>query len=224
MSCELTQKLQKHFKKEVELTLKDNKCVFLRLQENARKKIRLILHKQFAKAPDEVVYAVFRYIAKRDRNALSLLRRFVESNTEPSVKKTKKFDLKGDFFDLAEILEKVEEKYFEETFQFQISWFTPRAYTRVRHITFGSYDQSQKLIRINKILDDPKVPPYFLSFVIFHEILHHVFPPIVINGRRSVHGIFFKQHEKKHSYYHESKVWEKKIFQFIKNRQKNGRT
>jgi hypothetical protein len=43
------------------------------------------------------------------------------------------------------------------------------------------------LIRIHPVLDHETVPGWFVSFVVFHELLHLVFPPVLAGTRRVLH-------------------------------------
>ncbi len=65
----------------------------------------------------------------------------------------------------------------------------------------GYADMLNRVIIISKILDSVNVPDYVIKFIIFHEILHFMFPP-VRNGKRSIqHGYEFRDFEKKCKYY-----------------------
>ena len=70
------------------------------------------------------------------------------------------------------------ELYFDGLVDARICWGSEgRARGRKRStIKLGSYSAQEQLIRIHPRLDQPFVPRYFISFVIFHEMLHHVMP------------------------------------------------
>ena len=39
----------------------------------------------------------------------------------------------------------------------------------------GSYSADSKVIRIHPALDQPLVPRFFVEWIVFHEMLHHVY-------------------------------------------------
>jgi predicted metal-dependent hydrolase len=74
----------------------------------------------------------------------------------------------------------------------------------------GVYFHDQKVIRIHPALDDGRVPRYFVEMVLFHEMLHQVFPPAVDRaGRRIVHGHEFRAAERRFPGYERARAWEK---------------
>lgn len=77
-----------------------------------------------------------------------------------------------------------------------------------RSIRFGSYDFDIDLIRIHPSLDEEWVPAYFVEFVVFHELLHAVFPPEIIGGRREIHTAAFNAWEQTYPRYDEAMAWE----------------
>jgi hypothetical protein len=65
-----------------------------------------------------------------------------------------------------------------------------------RGLWLGSYDARRHAVRIHPALDGADVPAFFLSSILFHELLHAVLPaergP---GGRREVHGPEFRAFE-----------------------------
>lgn len=67
-----------------------------------------------------------------------------------------------------------------------------------RGLWLGSYDARQHAIRIHPALDANDVPAFFLSSILFHELLHAVLPPARgPSGRREVHGPEFRAFEQR---------------------------
>jgi hypothetical protein len=64
-------------------------------------------------------------------------------------------------------------------------------------------------IRIHPVLDHSDVPDWFVSFVVYHELLHLRHPPMQQGSRRLVHPRSFRQAERRHPRYDEATVWEK---------------
>lgn len=105
-------------------------------------------------------------------------------------------------YNLQEIYQQLNAQYFEGKLDLQIHWFGQREFSPKRRIVLGSYHSQKKLIRIHRVLDRPHVPDYFITFIIYHEMLHHVFPPIERkNRRRQIHHRAFLEEEKRfHNY------------------------
>ncbi len=88
----------------------------------------------------------------------------------------------------------------------KITW--GRYGTGTRSIRFGSYDFSQRLIRIHPALDAEWVPDFFVEYVVYHELLHGLFPPDESQERRSLHPPEFRAKEKEYPMYEEAIRWE----------------
>ena len=56
-----------------------------------------------------------------------------------------------------------------------------------RSLQLGSYDADLNLIRIHPVLDQEAVPDWFVRFVLFHEVLHALYPPSRGRGSRVLH-------------------------------------
>ena len=69
----------------------------------------------------------------------------------------------------------------------------------------------QNVIKINPILNDREVPDYFIEYIVYHEMLHAVYPPIRIGPKRAVHHKKFLEMEKTFPHYDIAKKWEKTL-------------
>lgn len=65
------------------------------------------------------------------------------------------------------------------------------------------------LVRIHPVLDHEDVPHWFVGFVLFHELLHLRFPPVVEGRRRVVHPRSFRAAEQRHPDYRRATRWER---------------
>jgi hypothetical protein len=111
--------------------------------------------------------------------------------------KTIKITQDGEFFNIHELYQKINQQYFEGQLDLKITWVGNRESKPRRRVLFGSYDQEKKLIKIHRRLDQAHVPEYFIAYVIYHEMLHHVLPPIFVSRRRrKIHHPAFIQREK----------------------------
>ncbi len=83
----------------------------------------------------------------------------------------------------------------------------PHTRNRTR-ISFGLYQDTLRLIKINRILDKRDVPCYLIKYVIYHEMLHHVCPPrLDENGIYRIHNEEFKERETKYRYFRRATEW-----------------
>ena len=76
-------------------------------------------------------------------------------------------------------------------------------------IKLGSYSAVERLIRIHPNLDRSWVPRYFVQFIIYHEMLHHVIPASQGGGRRMLHPPIFTHRERLFRDYERALAWEK---------------
>jgi hypothetical protein len=132
--------------------------------------------------------------------------------TPPAVKKKRGVILRpsGLHYDLKEIFTELNLEYFENKLQLPITWYgNPLRQVR-RHRTLGSYHFDHQLIRIHRLLDHPHFPHYFISYVVYHEMLHSIFPPKRRKGGGYlVHHFDFKAKEKEFRHFSMAKQWEK---------------
>lgn len=127
-------------------------------------------------------------------------------------KRMKRFVLcySGKHYNLKEIYDKLNAQYFESKLDLNITWVGNRNSTPRVRLMFGSYHREKKLIKIHRRLDQAHVPYYFISFVVYHEMLHHVLPPLKEkNQRRRIHHPAFIEKEKQFQEYALSQEFQK---------------
>ena len=213
--CEI---LKEKSKKDVEINIKDYKSTFIRVLISSRK-IKLSLNSLFLKASDDIENAIALFCLKKDKEAFRKIKNYANANflrsDRSSMLDLTKLDSSGRVYDLKNILDNINKINFENKLDLNITYFAKPNYKRFSHFTFGSFDISLKLIKINKILDSELVPFYFVNYIVHHEILHYVYPMKISEGRRSVHTKEFKQNEKKIAYFKEAIDFEKKFIKDI---------
>ena len=116
----------------------------------------------------------------------------------------------GSHHDLAALQAQVQAACFDSAAPGPITWGRmgnrPRS-ARSRSLRFGSH-APDGLIRIHPVLDHPTVPAWFVSYVIFHELLHGRHPPEVgPSGRRRVHTPAFRAAERAHPDHARAERW-----------------
>jgi hypothetical protein len=103
-------------------------------------------------------------------------------------------DPRGTHFDLGEIFDRLNGKYFEGVLQRpSLSWSMRRSRSMLGH-----FDPSHNAIIISRIFDEPQSPAIAVEYVMFHEMLHLQYPVEHKGARRCVHTPEFKKAEKKY--------------------------
>jgi hypothetical protein len=120
------------------------------------------------------------------------------------------FAEQGKFFNLREIFEKLNAKYFTNQLRgYSIVWGRKRRQRPKDYIVFGTIQEEDRMIRIHPLLDRSFVPAWFLEYVVYHEMLHAVVPDqFDANGRRVVHHEEFNQRERQFRWFRRAKAWE----------------
>ena len=114
---------------------------------------------------------------------------------------------RGDTYDLEEMFEELNFKYFFGLMSRpKLGWSL-----RISRATLGHYDPSHHAIVLSKILDRPAVARLAVEYVLYHEMLHLRYP-VEHNGvRRCVHTREFKRAEKQFERLAEAKALLKKL-------------
>ncbi len=208
----------------IELVWHENHSSYLTVSKK-RGILKLRVHRLFYDAPTPVLQALIKYAKVNDSESRAVIRQMAHlyfSNTICVEKKP--LQSKGEVYDLQEIFNLLFELFPEEKPQdVSIGW-SNRKSTGKSSITFGTFDKHCRRIRINSILDDSRVPQYFLEYIVYHEMLHAVCPSRMdTKGRCSVHTKEFREKEKLFPHYLLAREWEKKSLSFFKRR-RHGRS
>ncbi len=196
------------------LTITDNRRTMISLRKRPDfTEIRL--HHMFLTADAATVAALGRYVGGSDRAAGALLGRYIEGHRERirrRVSRSLHLSTSGIHHDLCGIYADVNTRYFAGQVDAAISWGRSAGGKRRRSrrsIKLGSYCSRDRLIRVHPSLDAEFVPRFFLEYIVYHEMLHHVLPPAIRNGRRLLHDREFKQKERLFDDYALSLRWER---------------
>jgi hypothetical protein len=115
---------------------------------------------------------------------------------------------KGTHHHLGDILKEISYKYFETQLNLKITWFNHTLSRPKTRLVLGSYHRKHELIKVNRLLDDPEIPPFFIAYIVYHEALHHLYPPLKHRReKRYIHHSQFKAMEKKFEFYPEAKAY-----------------
>jgi hypothetical protein len=172
------------------------------------------VHHMFLDAPTPVLDALVRYIVRGDRDASATLGDYIDASGARLARRSRRVPLvtKGEHHDLLAIFEKVNDRYFDGTMNALITWGkrpTSKAKKR-RTIKLGSYSAVDRLIRVHPALDRKWVPRYFVAYIVYHEMLHHVIPGSRGLGRVNLHPPEFKEREKQFRHFERALAWEKR--------------
>ncbi len=176
------------------------------------------LHHMFLDAPPLVRRALVSYVARGDREASSVVGRFIEQNGH-RIRAWRPFQqplrTQGDHHDLLSVFATLNRRYFGGTVEALLTWgrvgrrTDPGTPVVRRSIKLGSYSAVERLIRVHPVLDRPWVPRYFVSYIVYHEMLHHVIPAVETGSRRLLHPAHFVEREQMFRDYDRALAWER---------------
>ena len=191
--------------------------------------LRARVHHMFLDAPVRVQTALIKYVTRGDPAASQYVGSFIEANGGRLVKRSRRSApllVRGKHHDLLSIFDEINERYFDGQVQALITWGQragkrgARDGERLRRTTskLGSYDAIDRLIRVNASLDRTWVPRYFVAFVVYHEMLHHVIPARNARDargepldRRILHPPEFRERERRFRNYERAIGWERRF-------------
>lgn len=111
----------------------------------------------------------------------------------------------GRVYDLSSLFVRLNKLYFDESLQLTVRWSQRDVPRATRKVILGRYVPDEKLIVMSRRLDNPRVPLYFVEHVLFHEMLHAVFP----RDDHRMHTESFKKFERMHPDYERALEWER---------------
>ncbi len=207
----LERRLQLAFGGPVKLAVTDNlRRMVSHTRVRGTRQVRV--HMMFLGAPERVRHALVEYMARGDRRASVVLGDFITDNSHrirASRPVLGPLRTRGATHDLAEVLAAVNRQYFAGAMSdVLVTWgrrTSPREKAR-GSIKLGSYSATERLIRVHPALDRHWVPRYFLAYIVFHELLHHVIQPVP----GSLHPPALLEREREFRHYERALVWEQK--------------
>jgi hypothetical protein len=175
--------------------------------------LRARVHMMFLDAPGGVQAALARYLVKGDKTSSRIVGRYIDANgyrvraIRPVLTP---LATKGKHHDLLTLFSEVNQKYFGGTVDALVSWGrAPRRDRPRTTIKLGSYSAVERLIRVHPVLDRAWVPRYFVQYILYHEMLHHVIPQSRPGGRAGLHPAEFRERERLFRCYERAIAWEK---------------
>jgi hypothetical protein len=209
----LERKLRTAFPGPVILSITDNRHSIIthRVQRGV---LHARVHHMFLDAPALVVDALVRYVTRGDRDASATLGDYIDANGFRLARRKRNAPLvtRGKHHDLLSLFQDINERYFDGAINTVITWGkrpTTKSKKR-RTIKLGSYSAVDRLIRVHPALDAKWVPRYFVAYIVYHEMLHHVIPGSRGLGRVNLHPPEFKEREKAFRHFERALEWEKR--------------
>jgi hypothetical protein len=209
----LERKLRGAFLGPVILSITDNRHSII-THRVLRSILHARVHHMFLDAPSHVVDSLVRYVTRDDREASATLGDYIDANGFRLARRKRNAPLitKGRHHDLLALYNDLNERYFDGGVNALITWGkrpTTTAPTR-KTIKLGSYSLVDKLIRVHPSLDRKWVPRYFVAYIVYHEMLHHVIPGSRGLGRVNLHPPEFKEREPEFRHFVRAIDWEKR--------------
>jgi hypothetical protein len=205
------QELESRIGKKFQLKINDNRSTMLSVKWEPDC-TKVSLHRMFLKAPQNVMQELVHYLKGKNKKLAPNIKAYIEHNLQ-KLDYSHELDLsalqtKGKVYDLQKIYDDLNETYFGGSLELYITWFGSKTKRSRQRITFGLFHDALRLIKMNRMVDDKYFPPYFVAYVIYHEMLHYVCPTYVdANGQKHIHSKEFKLREKKFAYYREAQMW-----------------
>jgi hypothetical protein len=215
----LERRLQASHTGPVILSITDNRHSIIS-HRLARGVLKARIHHMFLDAPRGVVDALVRYVTRGERHASTLVGDFIEANGSRIDTRRRRLRLHplGAHHDLLKIFEDVNARYFDGQCHALVTWgrkvVRPGGRNRKPRVSIklGSYSQTERVIRIHPVLDRQWVPRYFVAFVLYHEMLHHMMPTSrgqAGRSRATLHPPEFRERERKFRHYERAIAWER---------------
>ena len=193
----------------LQLTLTDNvqRMVTAREAEGQRE---LRVHWMFVWCDEATARALIAFL-EGDVAASKVVRAFVAQRRDWLYVTPEQEELRacGEVHDLVALLDLVRAEHLPhaELEDVVITW--GRRGRGKRKIRLGSFDFDRRLIRVHPALDQPWVPSFFVEYIIYHELLHGLYPPERDDeGRRALHHEAFREREQDFPRYDEALAWE----------------
>lgn len=211
---QLERSLRRVLGQRIVLAITDNRRAMVSARETANGMLEVRVHHMFLDADPFTQAAVGRYLRYGDRAASHTIGAYIEANQQRirPAKRGRTLRTEGRKHDLKVIFDRLNDTYFQGMVDAHITWGrrTKPTNGQRKSIKLGTYCAEKKVIRIHPTLDRSWVPRYFVEYVVFHEMLHHMMPmPVRQDGRRELHTPEFRQGEQRYRNYARALEWER---------------
>lgn len=204
-------KLESNAGVKLRLKINDNRSTILSVKWGTDF-TRVSLHRMFLQAPRHVMQALASYLRQEDKVMSPKVKAFIENGLQgldySHLLDREKLYVQGHVYNLKSIYEEINREYFGNKLNLWITWFGKSSQRNRSCVTFGLYHDPMRLIKINRFLDSPSIPDYVVSYIVYHEMLHHVCPAYIDEkGLSRIHNKEFKQKEEQFRYFDMAQKW-----------------
>ncbi len=194
----------------------------------------LRVHRLFSNAPDSILEAIVLDFFTRQRNRTSRDLRarimdFVDRNRKLTLETTAPPKIRpprGEVYDLGEVYSSVLRQHVPERRRdprrLRVGWFQ-RATPSLMGKWVETPPSLPNLVLVNPLLDDEYVPRYYLEYIVYHEVLHDLFPIRRHCGRWVQHPVEFRRRERAFPHYAAARRWEREELRRLKDGTKSSR-
>ncbi len=220
----LARELEQLLGEPVKAIITDNVSSLITFRRIPGSGLHLRIHHMFLHAPPDIVHALAKWFKSPRRSAAGRTideyirrQRHLIRGRSPGLPV---LQTQGNYYDLKEIFDDVNAVHFQGKVHAFITWGKPPSSKRRRRrtIRFGSFTERNRLIRIHPALDCPRVPYYFIRYIVFHEMLHaYLGVSECSDGSRRVHTREFRRIERNYPDYEKALLWHnnKENLQFL---------
>lgn len=166
------------------------------------------LHELFCAATPREIEALVGYLRGHDPVAAHTLDQFIVAQSARLAPARRELRAAGQHHDLQLIFDELNETFFHGSSTARITWGRAAARRYRRSIQLGVYRSDEKLISIHPRLDQAFVPRFYVTWIVYHEMLHDVFGITVTGRRRSMHPPEFAAMEQTYPDFERCKRWE----------------
>lgn len=218
----LAQQIAAHLGQDVKvlLTVHDNRSTMISFRRQPPV-LKIRAHHMFLDAPVRVIHAIADYAGRGNASAGGLLDAYIaerQSAINALPRKPSPLEPRGQCFDLQELFDAVNRDHFDGKVDARIGWGRHTSKRRRKSIRLGVYDHKAREIRLHPALDRPDVPRFFVEFIVFHEMLHQLFPSDRHTGRHVHHPRAFRERERAFPKFKLAMDWERQHLQELLRR------
>ncbi len=202
------------------LTVHDNRSTMISFRRQPPL-LKIRAHHMFLEAPVAVIRSIAEYAGQGKPAAGAALDDFIaeqQALIRAFPRKPTLLEPRGSCFDLQVLFHEMNVEHFEGKVGARIGWGRQTSKRRRKSIRLGVYDHKAREIRIHPALDRPDVPRFFVEFIVFHEMLHQLFPSDRDTGRHVHHPRAFRDRERAFPKYAAAMAWERQHLQDLLRR------
>jgi hypothetical protein len=196
----------------IHLKITDNRSTVMSVRYDQGGRVAKVgLHHMFLQVEPAMTEALAHWVRHpRSRRHAAFLNEFIRKHNHLiAPKRARRASLlpQGKVYDLRQMWDVVNARHFGGRVTAPITWGKMPHKARRRSIRFGSYMPGDHLIRIHPLLDDERVPEWFVRYIVFHEMLHADLGIEECDGRRVMHSKEFRAIERTYPDFAAAEAW-----------------